>query len=83
MEKKLYSIYDKLLERYNIPGFDEDDRTCQIGLSREMKRDQSSYLFCNKDDLDLYCLGTFDDKTGIITDNQPRLVCHISSLTEE
>lgn len=83
MEKKIYSIYDKKLKRYNIPGFDEDDNTIRIGLSRQLKN-TNDFLFINRDDLALYCLGTFDDKTGVISAfNVPELVCDISNLTTE
>ena len=83
MEKKLYSIYDKKLERYNVPGFEDDDKTIMISLSRALK-DKSQFLYQNRDDLALYCLGSFDDKTGILNALPvPRLVCDISNLTED
>ena len=83
MEKKIYSIYDKKLKRYNVPGFDDDDNTIRIGLSRQLKN-KNEFLYVNRDDLALYCLGSFDDKTGILCANAvPELVCDISNLTED
>lgn len=83
MEKFLYSIYDKKLQRYNIPGFDDDDNTIRIGLSRELKN-KTSFLYVNRDDLALYKLGVFDDKTGHVDRlSEPELVCDISNLTED
>lgn len=83
MEKNLYSIYDKKLERYNVPGFDDDDKNIMVGLSRQLK-DKSQPLYINRDDYALYCLGTFNDQTGVINAlSVPRLVCDISNLTEE
>lgn len=83
MIKKLYSIYDKKLERYNLPGFNEDDKECMLSLQRAMY-DKNEFLFKYRDDLACYCLGEFDDKTGILCALPvPRLVCDISSLTTE
>ena len=80
MEKKLYSIYDKQLERFNVPGFEDDDHIIMVSLQRAAK-DKSSFLYINAEDLDLYCLGIFDDKTGyVVKEDQPRLVCHLSSI---
>ena len=80
MEKKLYSIYDKKLERFNVPGFEDDDHTIMVSLQRAAK-DKSSFLYINADDLALYCLGIFDDKTGyVVKEDQPRLVCDIANL---
>ena len=80
MTKNLYSIYDKKLERYNDPGFAEDDHTIMVSLQRAAK-DKNSFLYINSDDLALYCVGTFDDKIGkITTPNEPRLVCDVANL---
>ena len=80
MIKNLYSIYDKKLERFNVPGFDDDDHTIMVSLQRAAK-DKTSFLYINADDLALYCLGEFDDKTGKITiPDAPRLVCDVSNI---
>lgn len=83
MEKKIYSLFDKKLERFNQPGFADDDREIMISISRAMK-DKTQFLYLNRDDLAIYCVGSFDDKTGTIQSLAvPRLVCDIYSLSED
>lgn len=83
MIKQIYSIYDKKIERYNLPGFNEDDKECMISIQRALKM-KNEFLYMNRDDLAVYCLGEFDDKTGIISAlNVPRLVCDVSNLCED
>lgn len=83
MEKNIYSMFDKKLERYNQPGFADDDKEIMISISRAMK-DKTQFLYLNRDDLAIYCVGSFDDKTGTITALPvPRLVCDCYSLVED
>ena len=83
MIKNIYSMFDKKLERYNQPGFAADDKEIMISISRAMK-DKTQFLYLNRDDLAIYCVGSFDDKTGIIEAlNVPRLVCDCYSLSED
>lgn len=83
MVKNLYCIYDKNLERYNEPGFDVGDKEITINIKRAMY-DKESFLYKYAEDLDIYCLGSFDDKTGLIMlEKEPRLVAHVLSLKGE
>ena len=83
MIKNIYSMFDKKLERYNQPGFADDDKEIMISISRAMK-DKTQFLYLNRDDLAIYCVGSFDDKTGTIESlNVPRLVCDCYSLSED
>lgn len=83
MVKNLYCIFDKNLERYNDPGYDVGDKEIMVNLKRAMY-DKESPLYKFAEDYDCYCLGSFDDKTGIIMlEHEPRLVCHLLSLKGE
>lgn len=45
-------------------------------LMQELKRSGNSALIVNyPDDFDLYCIGTYDSETGVVTDIPNRFVC--------
>lgn len=86
MKKNVYVVYDKLQERWNDPVFmnsidnEECDKTWSVSIFREMRNKQSD-VYKNADDLDLYHIGVYDDKTGSFDLLDPkRLVLHYSSL---
>lgn len=66
MTSVLFSYYDKQIGAYTAPnpfqGTIEDLKTCII---RAVKG--KALKMPNMDVLDLYCMGTFDDETGVIT----------------
>lgn len=72
---KLYSVFDKVSKVFQFPCAVENDETAIRGFA-----DLScSYKYFP--DLELYCVGSFNLETGVITSVEvPSLVCSASQF---
>lgn len=72
---KLYCAFDKVSKIFQYPCAVENDETA----TRSFAGLSGSYQFFS--DLELYCVGSFDVETGIITAlPMPSLVCTASQF---
>lgn len=62
----MYSVYDKAAGSFNIPFFQLNDRVA-IRSFMDLVRDERSQVSKHPEDYDLWCLGSFDDASGLIS----------------
>lgn len=62
----IYSLRSKSLEYMNIPFFENDDISVFNLLRNVVMNGTDVSLLNNMEDLELYCIGVFDPKEGII-----------------
>lgn len=70
---KLYSIYDKVAQRFNAPFIAENDDVANRSFQNGLKNQPFA------EDLDLYCLGTFfaeSEKEVVSGFTVPSFVAH-------
>lgn len=74
---KLYSVFDKVSKVFQFPCAVENDETAIRGFAGLA----DSYKFFP--DLELYCVGSFDMETGLITPIEvvPAFVCSASQFS--
>ena len=71
---KMYSIYDAMVEAFVNPMFFRTDREAQRSFLDEANREDSN-IHLHRDHYSLYCVGVFDDDTGLVTgNNEPVLI---------
>lgn len=72
---KLYSVFDKVSKVFQFPCSVENDETAMRGFADLA----GSYKYFS--DLELYCVGSFNVETGVITPVEvPSLVCSASQF---
>lgn len=72
---KLYTVFDKVSKVFQFPCAVENDESAIRGFAGLA----DSYKFFP--DLELYCVGSFDLETGVITPVEvPSLVCSASQF---
>lgn len=74
----IYSIYDKAVKSYTVPFFAESDEMAQRILMNSFSKD--SQLVMYPASYQLFCLGEFDDKTGVVTGGIENPVCGLVHL---
>lgn len=57
---RIYSLYSKSLKRYNLPFFADDDSAAIERVSKMVTAQADPSLMCALDDLQLRCVGTFN-----------------------
>ncbi len=78
--KQIYSIYDKVTQEYGQPIFTPKEEI----LIRDLKSIVNSPDgFAFPDDLQLYKLGSFDERTGLITNDVNTFVLNVSDLLKK
>lgn len=65
MSKKIYSVKDAKAEVFNTPFYQSTHGEAERSFTR-LVQDEKSIISQFPDDYDLYCLGEFDDRTGLI-----------------
>lgn len=67
MELKIYSIKDTIIGAYKTPFFTFNDEVAKRMVSNAVNdRTSQNDLNLNAKDMQLYCLGTYEDKNGDI-----------------
>jgi hypothetical protein len=77
MRLSIYSIYDKTAQAY-IQPFYMHNNGLAIRAFQDNVNDNSGNNNINKhpNQFDLYKLGTYDDKTGVIESHSPEVIAH-------
>lgn len=68
MKLSVYSIYDKVAEVFNKPFTDINDATATRNFNASIENER------HKDDYELYCLGGFNDNSGMLEPASPRRI---------
>lgn len=63
---KLYSIRDSKASAFNLPFFNKTHGEAERNF-RELVNDEKSFPSKYPEDFDLYCLGSFDEHTGLLS----------------
>lgn len=78
---KLYSIKDNKVGFWK-PFVSHNDAVASREFGNMINSSNDSFVKDNYADLDLYCLGTYDDNTGVIT-SDVQFICSGVSLKKE
>lgn len=81
MELKVYSIKDTLTGNFSALTCAVNDGVIIRDLMNMLKSNKDSELVINSKDKDLYCLGTFDVDTGVLT-SDVKFVGHLVDYKE-
>lgn len=79
---RVFSVFDAKLAAYNVPFFarTEADAIRSFG---DLVVDPRSRVAQHKEDYSLYCVGTFDDDTGLLVPTSPVCLMTASSIAVE
>lgn len=82
MKLFLYSVRDRLLGVYlsPFPSRGDVDAVRQVSASLSDPSMAQTPVGQNPQDFDLCFLGVFDDETGIITSDSPRILSNVADL---
>lgn len=81
MKLKIYAIHDDKMQAFSRPLFFQNHGTAIRSFSDAIQDPKSDYAR-HPSDYRLYCLGEYDDNTGIIVSlSQPEYVVHAIELT--
>lgn len=69
MNTKIFSIYDAASQAYMMPFFSPQNASAIRAVVSQLK-DPNSMLALNPADFTLFCVGSFDDQTGLINIGQ-------------
>lgn len=75
----IFSIYDKVSKKYYNPFFFPNKEVCMRDL-RHIINSDNSFQFV--EDLALYVLGSFDERSGSITVDKPEFIVNLIDLKE-
>ena len=80
MQYFVYTIYDKKVNSYSPPFFVVHPQQAIRSLTQTVN-DSESQIKQFPEDFALYSLGTYDDATGLFTQNTtPQFICEANSL---
>lgn len=83
MKLQIYAVYDKKAESFNSPVFFQNDALAQRGY-QTVCRDKSTLFYSHPQDFQLYHVGDWDDREGLIRPIMPpRLVAELSKGLED
>lgn len=82
-----YSIYDKKVKMYNLPFAAPNDQSAVLAVRQSMLEDVARIKYLNKtaQDLELYCVGIFDQEKGWYLPSEaptPIFVTKISDIVD-
>ena len=72
MEFNIFCMRDEAAAAFLTPQVDQTDESAIRNFQYALA--QNGLMSFKKSDFSLWCLGTFDNKTGIISPAQPRLL---------
>lgn len=73
MELFVVAIFDRVTEIYAQPAFVPTTGAAIRGLGDEVNK-EGSPIAAHVDDFDLYVIGMYDDRNGLLTATPPRLL---------
>ena len=81
---KIYSILDKIPGVYSNPFYLKSNAVALREIKYMINEDKNQNIFnTNVGDKSLYCLGEFNEETGIIVPNQkPEFIINLIDLKE-
>lgn len=80
----LYNIYviKDAKSSFMVPTFDKSDATAKRNFQFAC-RNKDSLLNSNPNDFALFCVGCFDDETGVVTPFTPTQICDAAQCLQE
>lgn len=79
---KMFSIYDKKADQFNVPFFFAHDGQAVRAFS-DLANDSQSTIAKHPDDYSLYCVGIFGDDVGKVSAyEKPERIVEASALVE-
>ena len=72
-----YTVYDKKARSYARPFFTDNDEVA-IRMFLDAAKDEGSVFYLHPEDFVLYCIGHFDEQSGLI--NGFEAIVHVSDL---
>lgn len=83
-ENYLFSIYDVAESRFKPPFIATTNTAARRAIAEALNADKNSLIYKYSNEYNLYCLGSYDDKTGLIGSyTEPLLVCNLLELKEK
>lgn len=82
MNKNIYSVYDRKTKLYSTPFYVINDDSAIRDFYRAIN-DPAHEASHYASDLTLYCLGSWDDQTGLLTAQQPDFVTDANQFIAE
>lgn len=76
----LYSIYDVCQKQFLPPFPSPSIEACKRDLRLVVENNKNSLMSKFPSDYILYCLGTWDNKTGYISYDVPTQICNLFSI---
>lgn len=79
----VYSLLDRKLKLYGQLVQERNDYSVQRTLVDGMRASPDSLIGKHPEDFDLYQVGTFNEESGLLDENErgiPRLVCNLLEL---
>lgn len=73
MINNLYSVKDTKSGRYWTPFTDQTDKTALRTFAFQVNT-EGTYFHFAPNDFDLYCIGAFDDETGMLLPSKERFI---------
>ena len=70
MKYGIYSVYDLLTRIYSQPFYQTNDDVAKRAFALTINNPEAKELYPIRDDLELWCIGYFDDKCGMIIYDQ-------------
>lgn len=75
MIKKLYSVRDSVADQFMAPSVADNDNVAIRDFRIAMNR-TDLFLYQNPQDFDLFCIGTYDTNSGLISPvDPPKNIC--------
>lgn len=73
MKYSLYTVHDAKAEMYQVPWVERNDHTATRAFAINVNN-SDSHMFHNPGDYTLFCIGNYDDETGLIEQTLPRSI---------
>lgn len=80
----IYAVKDTKAGLFNAPFFQTNNVTALRTFALEVNRaDPNNVLYNNPEDFELYCLGEFDNETGVIKpESKPNIIGTATTLAK-
>lgn len=80
MEYNIYAIKDLKVRAFMQPFFMANDETAKRSFAYAINDSRADQLYMAREDLELWNIGTFDDKKGIITNSEPTIIVNAGEM---
>ena len=75
---KLYVIYDSVVKKFMNPFLMNNDEEAKRAFTQAVNSNQNTTVVINYRDMQLFCLGNYDENSGVITSH----VYHVINGTQ-